>query len=86
MFARDAELFVFDDISSALDVETEVSLWNRLFKDKNSTCLVVSNRRFVLEQANHIIVMKNGEVEAEGNLEDLLESSEEMKQIWKVLQ
>jgi ATP-binding cassette subfamily B protein len=28
---RDAELLVFDDLSSALDVDTEAELWRRLF-------------------------------------------------------
>jgi len=27
MFVRDPELLVFDDLSSALDVETEQALW-----------------------------------------------------------
>ena len=31
MFAREPELLVFDDLSSALDVETEHTLWERLF-------------------------------------------------------
>ena len=31
MFVRDPELLVFDDLSSALDVETEQILWQRLF-------------------------------------------------------
>ncbi|MEG0772206.1 ABC transporter ATP-binding protein [Clostridium sp.] len=86
MFARDAELYVFDDISSALDVDTEVTLWSRLLNEEKPTCLVVSNRKFVLEHAEHIIVMKDSEVESEGTLEELLEKSEEMKQIWNVLQ
>ncbi len=82
MFARKAELLVFDDISSALDVETENKLWSRLFKNRPATCLVVSNRRGALKQADQIIVMKDGRIEAVGSLEDLLASCDEMKDIW----
>jgi ATP-binding cassette, subfamily B, bacterial len=32
MFIRDTELVVFDDLSSALDVETERQLWERIFE------------------------------------------------------
>src|SRR5262249_12531813 len=32
MFVRDSELLVFDDLSSALDRETEALLWSRLFE------------------------------------------------------
>jgi len=32
MFVRDAELLIFDDLSSALDVETEQKLWHQLLK------------------------------------------------------
>ena len=31
MFIREPELLVFDDLSSALDVETERQLWERIF-------------------------------------------------------
>jgi ATP-binding cassette subfamily B protein len=34
MFIRDAELLIFDDLSSALDVETERILWGRLFANR----------------------------------------------------
>ncbi|WMJ85560.1 ATP-binding cassette domain-containing protein [Anaerocolumna sp. MB42-C2] len=82
MFARRAELLVFDDISSALDVETENKLWSRLFSGRPATCLVVSNRRGALKQADQIIVMKDGRIEAAGKLEELLEHCDEMKAIW----
>ena len=85
MLVREPELLVFDDLSSALDVETERLLWERTLRTSSSTftCLVVSHRRPVLRRADHIIVMKNGRVEAEGRLEELLESCEEMQQLWQ---
>ncbi|OPJ55673.1 ATP-binding cassette domain-containing protein [Clostridium oryzae] len=82
MFARKSELMVFDDISSALDVETENKLWTRVFEKKEATCLVVSNRRTALKQADQIIVMKDGKVYAKGTLDELLKNCDEMQAIW----
>ena len=82
MLMRDAELLVFDDLSSALDVETEQTLWERLFAQEGRTYLVVSHRKSVLQQADHILVLKDGMVEAEGKLATLLASSEEMQRLW----
>jgi len=103
MFVRDPELLVFDDLSSALDVETERTLWERLnerMRDEGGgmkgaasssfiphpssfTCLVVSHRRAALRRADHIIVLKDGRVEDEGTLDELVGRCEEMQRLWR---
>ena len=85
MFVRGSELLVFDDISSRLDVETEQQLWERLLDapGERPTCLVVSHRRPALLRADQIIVMEQGHIVARGTLEELLESSPQMRALWE---
>ncbi|MGN6483637.1 MAG: ABC transporter ATP-binding protein, partial [Thermomicrobiales bacterium] len=82
MFVRVADLYVLDDLSSALDVETERLLWQRLATHPDVTALVVSHRRPALLQADRIIVLDDGRVVAEGTLTELLESSPVMRMLW----
>ena len=80
MLYRDAELLVFDDLSSALDVGTEAQLWERL-AHINATALVVSHRRAALQRADQIVLLKDGRVIAVGSLEHLLMHHIEMQRL-----
>ncbi len=61
MFVRDAELMVLDDVSSALDTETEAELWRRLFdRAGDRTYLVVSHRPAARRHADQVLVLDGG--------------------------
>jgi ATP-binding cassette, subfamily B, bacterial len=82
MFVCEPELLVMDDLSSALDVETEALLWDRIFARRESTVIAVSHRRAALRRADRIVILADGRVAAEGPLEELLRDSSAMRDLW----
>jgi ATP-binding cassette subfamily B protein len=83
MFARRPQLLVLDDVSSSLDVETERTLWSRLFEARSGVAaLVVSHRRAALAMADKVIVMDEGLVVAVGTARELEATSDEFRAIW----
>jgi len=83
MFVRDPEILVFDDLSSALDVETERLLWQRSFARGDQTYLVVSHRRPALERADRILLLQDGRLLGMGTLNALLSEHDEMRRLWQ---
>ena len=61
MFLQGAELLVVDDLSSALDVDTETEMWRRLLdRRRDVTCLVVSHSTIALTSADQVLVLDDG--------------------------
>jgi len=74
MFLHDADLYLMDDSSSAIDIETEKEFWNRFDKnieERNFACIIASNKKHVLQRADTIIFLKNGCVVDCGKADEL---------------
>ncbi len=61
---RRPELLVVDDLSSALDADTEARVWDRVMAGGFETALLVSHRPHVLERADRVVVLDGGRVVA----------------------
>lgn len=75
-FLKNAPIILLDEISASLDVENEMQIQeslNTLIKDK--TVVIVSHRLKSIENANKIIVMKNGKIDNMGTHAHLMQSS-----------
>lgn len=73
---KQAPIVLLDEITSSLDIENEKLIQeslNYLLKDK--TVLIISHRLKSVENADKIVVLKDGQIDGIGRHTDLLESS-----------
>ncbi|MFP5070604.1 ATP-binding cassette domain-containing protein [Pseudonocardia nantongensis] len=68
--ATGAELIVADDVSSALDIRTEVELWSAL-RRRGTTVVGASTKRAALARADRVVVLDQGRVADEGRWAEL---------------
>ena len=72
---KDAEILIFDDSTSALDLKTEAALYDSLKSSHpHSTKIIVAQRIATVRRADRIVVLENGGVAACGTHTELLES------------
>lgn len=76
------EIYVFDDAFSALDYKTDIRLRNRLKKYTNSaTVIIVAQRVSTIIDADHIVVLHEGQIVGQGKHQTLLTTCDIYKEI-----
>lgn len=74
---RNCKIFIMDDSTSALDMATEAKLQNSIKKRmKNKTIFVIAQRISAIADADKIIVLDNGTINAIGKHDDLIKNNE----------
>ena len=81
---KPAEIFIFDDSTSALDLKTEADLYQALKKSHpDSTKIIIAQRIASVRTADRIVVLENGGISACGTHEELLESCRVYQDIYR---
>jgi ATP-binding cassette subfamily B protein len=79
---KDPSIYVFDDSFSALDMKTDATLREALYRETaGSTVLIVAQRVGTILTADQIIVLDNGEIVGCGKHRELLRSCEVYREI-----
>ena len=80
---KDAEILIFDDTTSALDLKTEARLYEALKREYGGiTKIIIAQRIASVKDADRIAVIENGRIAACGSHDELMENSEIYRDIY----
>lgn len=80
---KHAEILIFDDSTSALDLKTEANLYDALqHTAPDTTKIIVAQRIASVRRADRIVVLENGRIASVGSHEELLSSCKVYQDIY----
>lgn len=74
VFAKDCEIVILDEPSSALDPMTEYELNNTLMTALDKTVIIISHRLSTTRMADVIYMLENGEIIEQGSHDELMQT------------
>ena len=80
---KGAEILIFDDSTSALDLKTEAAFYKALSSScPDSTRIIIAQRIASVRHADRIVILENGTISACGTHEELLNSCSAYRDIY----
>ena len=81
---KDASILVFDDVTSALDLDTERTVFENLEKTCGGrTAIVVTHRAAALRHCDEIVFLKDGAIAERGTFEELMARGGDFAEIYR---
>jgi len=79
---NDPDVLILDEATSALDNKSEAVIMQTINNLNDKLVFIVAHRLTTIENADEILVFKNGEIVCVGSKEELLKSCEEFKRLY----
>lgn len=83
-FLTSPRILILDDSTSAIDSETEDNIQQAIFRAaEGRTTLIITHRLSQIRWANQIVVLRQGQIAAVGNHEELMQTSKSYQRIFR---
>lgn len=84
MMLKNAPIVILDEATAFTDPENEDKIQRSIAElTKGKTLLVIAHRLSTIKNADNIVVLKNGKIEAEGTQQQLLENCPLYRDMWQ---
>ena len=81
---QETKIILFDEATSALDNETQRDIQTAIDNLKGKyTILIIAHRLSTIKNADRILLIENGQVQAEGKHQELLKKSSTYKKLYE---
>ena len=80
---KNPDILILDEATSALDNKSEAVIMKTIENLNDKLVFIVAHRLSTIENADEILVFKNGEIVCKGKKEELLENCETFKNLYK---
>ncbi|WP_456470103.1 ABC transporter ATP-binding protein [Caminibacter sp.] len=81
---KNPDILILDEATSALDNKSEAVIMETIENLNNKLVFIVAHRLSTIENADEILVFKQGQIICKGKKEELLKNCEEFKKLYKV--